>query len=200
MQNYEVTHISGKPDWKNIPTINLTHHLWSNVPTIIPSAQAAWDEDALYIRMQAMEPHIRREYTGDLDPVCQDSCLEFFFCPTADNSRYFNFEVNPNGSMYVGYGKAGNDRCRLHRPNFKELFQVSPFEFSGGWGIELRIPVSFLQIFVPDFKLYSGLTFRANFYKCGDLTQQEHYIAWNPIDWPHPCYHLPQFFGEITLK
>ena len=151
------------------------------------------------MRLQATEEHILRRFTGDMDEVCKDSCLEFFFCPKADD-RYFNFEANPNGSMYVGYGLPGADRCRLYKSNWKELLQVEPFETADGWGIQLRIPVSFIRIFVSDFALYSGLSLKANFFKCGDETVEPHYMAWNPVDLPAPNFHRPDFFGTITLK
>lgn len=199
MRNYEVIRTFGQPDWQNIPVAPIDQYLWSDVRSIIPSAQAAWDEDALYVRLQAIEPHILRRFTGTLDEVCKDSCLEFFFCPV-EGDRYFNFECNPNAALYVGYGRPGSQRCRLHRGTFKEILQAKPFEFSGGWGIELRIPVSFIQIFVPDFQLSSGMTLRANFFKCGDETEQEHYMSWNPVDVPHPNFHLPEFFGQFTLQ
>ncbi len=199
MKTYEVTRVQGKPDWNNIPVAPIDQYLWSDVRSIVPSAQVAWDEDALYVRLQAIEPHIRREFTGKMDPVCEDSCLEFFFCPEPEGDRYFNFEGNPNGAMYIGYGRPGSDRCRLFRGNFQEIFQVTPFEIPGGWGLELRIPVSFVQIFVPNFRLQAGQLLRANFFKCGDHTRQEHYMAWNPVDVPAPNFHLPEFFGQIKL-
>lgn len=199
MKTYEVTRVNGQPDWQSIPVAPIDQYLWSDVRSILPSAQAAWDEDALYVRLQAIEPHILRRFTGDMDMVCEDSCLEFFFCPEPEGDRYFNFEGNPNGSMYIGYGRPGKARCRLYRGDFRDVFQVTPFDIPGGWGLELRIPVSFIQIFVPNFRLYSGQVLRANFFKCGDETPQEHYMAWNPVDVPAPNFHLPEFFGEIKL-
>ena len=199
MKSYEAPYVSSQPDWQNIPSLSIDQYLWSDVRTIIPSAQAAWDEEALYIRLQAIEPHIRREYTGNVDPVCEDSCLEFFFSPEAEGQRYFNFEGNPNGSLYIGFGNPGDDRCRLLHEAGNSMFQATPFDIPGGWGLLLRIPVSFVRVFVPEFKLYSGLTLRANFFKCGDKTEKEHYMSWNPVDYPHPCFHLPEFFGEMKL-
>lgn len=200
MKHYDLTHISGKPDWTQIPSAAIDTYLWSDVRSIVPSFQAAWDEDGLYVRLQAVEPHIRRCYTGDLDMVCEDSCLEFFFSPDADSNRYFNFEVNPNGSLYLAFGNPGADRYRLYDEAFRELFQITPFEIPGGWGIELRVPVNFVKLYAPDFKLYSGLSLRANFFKCGDKTEQEHYMSWNPVEVSTPNFHLPEFFGTITLK
>lgn len=199
MRNYEVTRVKGPLNWDAVPAAPIDNYLWSDVRSIIPSAQMAWDEDALYVRLQAIEPHILARFTGTLDEVCLDSCLEFFFCPM-EGDRYFNFEINPNASIYVGYGRPGSARFRLHCDNFKEILQVCPFDIPGGWGIALRIPVSFIQIFVPDFQLFSGLKLRANFYKCGDETQQEHYMSWNPVEVAYPCFHLPEYFGEITLQ
>lgn len=200
MKTYQVTHIQGQPDWENIPVAQIDQYLWSDVRSIVPSAQLAWDEEALYVRLQAIEPHIRRCYTGDLDMVCEDSCLEFFFSPDADSDRYFNFEGNPNGSMYIGFGRPGADRYRLYSSRFRKLFQITPFEIPGGWGLELRIPVSFVQLYAPDFKLYSGLKLQGNFFKCGDETQQVHYMAWNPVEVPNPNFHLPEFFGQLILE
>ncbi len=199
MKQYEVLHTNGRPNWDTIPVAAIDNYLWSDVRSIIPSAQMAWDEDALYVRLQAIEPQILRRFTGKMDMVCKDSCLEFFFCPT-DDDRYLNFEGNPNGSMYIGYGRPGADRCRLYRDNLNEIFSVTPFDIPGGWGYELRIPVSFVQIFQPDFRLYSGLKLQGNFFKCGDETPQEHYMSWNPVDVPKPNFHLPAFFGELILK
>ena len=48
-----------------------------------------------------------------------------------------------------------------------------------GWEVFYRIPLSFLRLFWPDFTFTGNL--RANVYKCGDLTRQEHYLAWNPV-------------------
>ena len=199
MRNYAMTRVFGKPDWSAVPSVPIDHYLWSDVRSITASAQAAWDEDAIYVRLQAREQDIRRVYTGEFDPVCEDSCLEFFFCPEETGSRYFNFEVNPNGSLYVGFGKLRAERCRLHRPDFKTLFQVQPFEFEGGWGVELRIPASFIQIYAPDFQLCAGKTLRGNFYKCGDETVKPHFMSWNRVETENPDFHQPAWFGTLTL-
>ncbi len=199
MKIYEVPHITGKPDWTAIPRVGIDNYLWSDVRSIVPSAQMAWDEENLYVRLQAIEPHILCRFTGNVDEVCNDSCLEFFFCPGQVGDRYFNIEGNPNGALYVGYGRPGADRCRLLHSDFKELFQVTPFTVPGGWGLELTVPVSFIRIYAPDFMPEKGMTLRANFFKCGDETVQPHYMAWNPVEVPLPNFHLPEFFGELKL-
>jgi hypothetical protein len=43
------------------------------------------------------------------------------------------------------------------------------------------------------------MTLRGNCYKCGDLTEQEHYLSWNPVTSEHPCFHRPQDFGRLVF-
>ena len=62
MRQYTLTKIAGKPAWEHIPEVSIDHYLWSDVRSIVPTAQAAWDEDALYIRLQAKEEHIRQTF------------------------------------------------------------------------------------------------------------------------------------------
>lgn len=198
MKTYEVIRTAGAPDWQKVPTAPIQNRLWSDVDGIHPGAQVCWDEDALYVRLQTLEENILRRFTGDMDPVYTDSCLEFFFCPVP--GRYFNFECNPNGSLYLGFGKSRTERCRLYREDFRKLFEIHPFDIPGGWGIELKIPVSFVQIYVPEFQLHAGLELRGNFFKCGDETAAPHYMSWSKVDVPQPNFHLPEFFGRLILK
>lgn len=199
MRTFDVPYMD-KIDWERVPKLRIDRHLWSDVRSIAPSAQIGWNGEGLHLRLQTREQDILRRFTGLYDMVCQDSCLEFFFCPEETGDRYFNFETNPNGALYVGFGRPGADRARLIRSNWNALFAVKPYDIPGGWGVELHIPVRFIQIFVPEFTLRPGMILRANFYKCGDDTAQPHYIAWNAVDHPTPNFHLPQYFGELHLK
>lgn len=200
MRTYEAPKITGVPNWEQIPVASIDHRLWSDVDGISPTAQLCWNEQGLFVRLQTREENIRSTLTAPLDPVCEDSCLEFFFCPEPSDDRYFNIEANPNGTLYVGYGLPGAHRCRLHRDNLKELLQVKPFTLPGGWGLELFVPADFIQIFSPGCTLCQGHILRANFFKCGDKTVAPHYMAWNKVATPQANFHQPEFFGNIILK
>ncbi len=199
MRVYEAKKITGSPDWTTVAVAPIDNQQWAHADGITPSAQLCWDDDALYVRLQTLEEHILRRYTGITDPVWDDSCLEFFFRVEPEGNRYFNFECNPNGAMYIGFGKPGTERCRLLQENFPECFGVKTFDIPGGWGLELRIPVSFIQIFVPDFTPCAGKTIYGNFYKCGDETPVPHFMSWNPLGNPEPNFHRPEYFGTIHL-
>ena len=51
------------------------------------------------------------------------------------------------------------------------------------------VPYYFIRRFFPDFTAAPGKTMRANFYKCGDLTVEEHHFAWNPIVGEDMSFH-----------
>jgi hypothetical protein len=46
----------------------------------------------------------------------------------------------------------------------------------------------------------SGKKIKANFYKCGDKTEEPHYLSWSPIDTPEPDFHVPSFFGLLEME
>ena len=55
-----------------------------------------------------------------------------------------------------------------------------------------------IRDFVPDFA-FSGKA-ACNFYKCGDLTETKHYLAWAPLTSEKPDYHRRQDFAEIAFE
>ena len=46
----------------------------------------------------------------------------------------------------------------------------------------------------------TGVSWRANFYKCADKTSHPHWLTWAEIDYPNPKFHLPDFFGRLDFE
>ena len=67
-----------------------------------------------------------------------------------------------------------------------------------GWQLALCIPKE--AFFRHQLKGFKGMTAHANFYKCGDLQHTPHFLSWNKIDLPKPCFHCPEFFGKIMFE
>ncbi len=178
----------------------IDEYQWLGEAPIRASARVCYDESGLYARLEAEEQNILARFKGTYDMVCLDSCLELFLRPVEDDIRYFNFEFNPNGAMYLGFGHDRFDSVRQIVQNPKQLFRVAPFEHNGGWGIEFFIPVSFLQLYFPGYLFKSGNIILGNFYKCGDETNRPHYISWNKVQSETPDFHLPEQFGKWILK
>ena len=162
------------------------------------TAQLCYDGSGLYIRQRAWEQNLRMEETEPLGSICQDSCMEFFFMPEGDD-RYLNFEWNLNGCLCLGIGRGRNDRIRLVPQKPEELFAFHSETDAGGWHLEYRIPLDFLHEFYPSMELRPGLCLRANCFKCGDLTKQEHYLSWNIVTSAAPDYHRPCDFGKMVF-
>lgn len=197
MREYTVQKITGTPDWDTVPSLPIDCLLWSPEVPIRAQAQLCYDADALYVRLLAVEPHIRAEETGPLGAPCEDSCLEFFFSPMNGDARYFNIECNPNGCVYLGFGSCIEDLVRLLPEQMPIVPQVEYTQ--GGWQVTYSVPFAFVCRFFPDFCPVSGSTIRANCYKCGDATLQPHFLSWNPVTSETPAFHRPQDFGLMRF-
>lgn len=134
--------------------------------------------------------------------VHQDSCVEFFVCPTGE-LPYYNFEFNCIGTAHAA--------CRLNRHDGtpltdEQLGRIKRFASCGSkpfqeleglfsWNLLVAIPLDLMNL------KYEGqpLHMKGNFYKCADLTASPHFLSWAPIDTPEPDFHRPEFFADITL-
>ena len=192
---YEVYRVD-TPDWDAVPAVRLQHAPWLTPNAVSAQAQLCHNGQTLFLRMQAWEEDIRATLEGPLVQVCNDSCMEFFFAPDTEDARYFNFEINPLGTMYLGFGAARATRVRqiVKKP---EMFSIRPYRFDGGWGLTLELPLSFVQLYFPN-AAFAG-TAACNFYKCGYETVTPHYLAWNPLTSDKPDYHRRWDFGTLRF-
>ena len=186
-----------QPDWSRVPAAELRHTGWLEPCAVRAWAQVCHDGENLWVRMEAEEAPVRATLTGKLDQVCDDSCLEFFFAPLAEDKRYFNFEFNPLGTLNLGFGAERPTRVRQIVKQPEELFRPEPFRTEKGWGIQFRIPAGFIGTYFPGYRFSRAA---ANFYKCGDKTEQVHYLAWAPLSSSTPDYHRRQDFGTLLFE
>ena len=194
---YRVARVE-KPDWTKIEAVTLSHQPWLKLCDIGATAQLCHDGENLYVRMEAKEKDIRATLTGPLDQVCNDSCMEFFFAPKMDDARYFNFEWNKLCNAYVGFGGERKTRVRQILKNPKETFAPASSDTTDGWTVEYRIPLSFIRMYVPEFEFRGEAA--CNFYKCGDMTEVPHYLAWAPLSSEKPDYHRRWDFGTLLFE
>ena len=144
---------------------------------------------------------LRAELTGLIDEVCDDSCLEFFFCPMEDDLRYFNIEYNPNTARFLGFGSGIPDLIRLLPDENNDRFLPCVKIFEGGWELTYQIPYEFIRRFFPDFAPAPGKAMRANCCKCGDKTVNFHWLTWNPLTYSDEdfTFHTPSEFGQMIF-
>lgn len=154
---------------------------------------------ALKVQFVAWESPVRAVETQHNTKVWCDSCVEMFLQPDPEEDpRYINFECNPNGAVYCAVNTPGKDDVKLSAEVIK-TFQPQTAVYDDHWEAALTIPAEVLRQIFPGYVHAAGTRIRGNFYKCGDKTERPHFGCWKPIDWHKPCFHLPQFFGDIIL-
>ena len=199
MKEYKIVRKPANFDWKNIPSLQIDTPLVPDEVIIQTFGQICYDDTALYVRLSCDEKDIRAELNGLLDEVCEDSCMEFFFCPMADDKRYFNIESNLNGAIFLGFGSDVHTLVRLipEEPSIKPVANKT----SDGWELTYSIPYEFIRRFFPDFSPKSGDSIRANCFKCGDKTNRPHHYTWNPTPHlPYASFHNPDGFGKMIFE
>lgn len=136
--------------------------------------------------------------------VCNDSCIEFFFSPSEDNSLgYFNFEVNSNPTYLLEYGPCSADNSRPVEWDDGEYCLTSSFGNENGrdfWQVDFKLPYAMIRKYAPEATLSSGDVIRGNVYKCGCTDQPPHYFCWNRVETAGPNFHKPEFFGKFILE
>ena len=59
MRSYVIKKIRSAPDWSTTAVMPIDNQPWGEPVDISAQAQICWDEEALYIRQEAKEKHIR---------------------------------------------------------------------------------------------------------------------------------------------
>lgn len=164
-------------------------------------AQMVWDKQGIHVHMQTDERPANMALSGLNVPVYTENCMELFLMPDPGNSAaYINWEWNPAGALYLSIGTCREDRKLLEIEEHIAYFQARPQIHAWGWEIGFRIPREFVLQYFPSFILAPAQRMRGNFYKIADQTQTPHYGCWADIEWRHPDFHRPEFFGDIILQ
>lgn len=164
-----------------------------------------YTDDALVVRFDVVERHVRALETVDNNPVCVDSCVEIFVM-MSDGRNYANFESNPLGTLLAARRPTRSEKTPFDAGELAAVGRrgscvgAAPFECrsqgSGdaeAWWVEIEIPFRLLGYDCAPRRL------RLNMYKCGDCTDTRHYLSLFPIDSEKPDFHRPEFFGKIEL-
>jgi len=168
------------------------------------TAQVVNGGDKLFVRLEAHEEEIFASRTKHWQEIWLDSCLEFFIMPFPEICQiYINFEFNPLGAAYIGYGLGRDDRKHVALEDFHMLgVRVINERFPENcetevkWQVNFHIPFIFLQKYCDCFRPPSLEYMRGNFYKCGQLPSP-HGGCWSEVG--QYDFHRPEDFGELRL-
>lgn len=164
----------------------------------------AYTDKEILLKYYVTEEYFKAEKTEPNQMVCEDSCVEFFVSPENDGI-YYNLEFNGIGTILLGTGTGRADSKRADPAVISKIRRKSSvgtrpvIEKKGHfeWTITAAIPIEvFFHHNIGELK---GKTFRANFYKCGDMLTVPHYVTWNPVGTENPDYHQPSYFGLLKF-
>jgi hypothetical protein len=182
---------------------------WQEYPfQPIVQVTTGYSQKYLWLLYEVAGDFFRAKALADQEAVWEDACVEFFMSAderiSDDNYAteaiiYRNFEFNALGVCLSAVGSK-SQRAFLTDEEMKQILRFPVLtdmnlpeegaEFF--WNLVVAIPMSLLGI-------GPGSSFRANFYKCGDLTRKSHFLSWNGIDSADPDFHLPRYFGKVKL-
>lgn len=160
----------------------------------------AYTTTCIHLKYYVSEKAIRAINTMSNSPVYEDSCVEFFIA--FDDRGYYNFEFNCLGTCLAAYGPDRENRVFIQNKLIENIwFQLSMCKRENKlfqWELLLKLPLSVFE----HHKIGSlkGKSCRANFYKCGDLLPEPHYVSWTEIKSVSPDFHLPAYFGKLTFE
>lgn len=161
----------------------------------------AHDLSNIFLKYYVEEKHVRAENNIVNSPVHEDSCVEFFVS-FDEGANYYNIEFNCIGTGFIAYGATKDNRQLLDTTlvsNLKNKSVIAPANGkAANWQLTLAIPLSTF-IHTPVKKL-KGISCRVNFYKCGDLLPEPHFITWSNIVAEKPNFHLPEYFGRLVFE
>lgn len=195
MNEYRIKKTENVPvNWEDIEGVGVITVPWKEHPLVINTlAKLTYNDEKIFVRLETEETDIRAMQTEDNSQVCEDSCMEFFFRPNISDKRYFNFEINPLGTLHLGIGKDRYDRKKISFD--RSMFKIKTYVLNTGWVAEFEIPFDFINKFTGFTETCYG-----NFYKCGELTDHEHYCVWNLVETEKPDYHQFRYFGRFIFE
>lgn len=164
------------------------------------SFSLTYSDDRFYVRLRAYETDPVAVITKRNGPTCNDSCIEFFFCPVlGDNDHYINFEVNANPTFLFNFNtKSEHKEIMIDCP--EEILNIRREKNDEFWQVDFELPFELIRKYSPDFSPERDKCMRANVYKCGVTDQPAHFGCWNRVQTPGPNFHLPMFFGMFLFE
>jgi hypothetical protein len=183
------------------PTQVLAYTPWPKQYPYKPNVRfaIAYGSDCLFLKYYVEEKDIVAANGQPNTPVYKDACVEFFIS-LDDAQGYYNFEINCIGTVLAGFGKGKPKRELLpiqfvRQIRTQSIITRNTANNNVAWEITVAIP--FISFCYSQPTPLKGKIAKANFYKCGDLLPQSHYVSWSNIEAPDPNFHLPNFFGEL---
>jgi hypothetical protein len=199
-----------KPQWASVEAMDIGYGLGPS-PAFIPEAKVKmqYDDRNIYVVFRVADRYIKAVTQDVHGPVYEDSCVELFFSPCNERLLpYFNLEVNCGGTPLMSCNAVprqdstaidARDMARIEIAHSLPRIVDPEITDPTTWTIEYRLPLDILEKYASFPRPKPGVTWRANFFKCGDKTSNPHWLTWSRISNNRLDFHQPEFFGLITF-
>ena len=195
MKQYVIKKFEGI--WENIEKGLICEYPWGGDYRPEAYFKAVHTNDEIIIRLYCKESSPKAVYSNYMDPVYEDSCIEFFACYS--KGGYINCEVNSKGASLVAYGPDRYERTPL-KDVCGELPVITASRDGEFWYAEIKMPYKIIEKIYGKTEISSGYEFFGNAYKCGDGCEVIHYGMWNPAECENPDFHRPEYFGKFIIE
>lgn len=160
----------------------------------------SYSTSSILLKFFVQEKQIRALNHKINSSIWEDSCVEFFI--SFDDDNYYNIEFNCIGTGLIGYGQSKTQRKLLDVNTVNKVKALSNINSEKGkkvsWELTMIIPLSVFEH--TPLSTLEKRKCRANFYKCGDLLPEPHFVSWSDIKSENPNFHLPDYFGQLVFE
>ncbi|MDD5686788.1 MAG: carbohydrate-binding family 9-like protein [Elusimicrobia bacterium] len=154
-----------EPAWKKAKVLNFFEINTRKKPISKTEGRLLWDKKYLYIGYKAYDKDIWGYFKKRNDPTCQEDVLELFIKTNPKNEPYYNFEINPLGTIYDAFSPkmyaGGEFNHRWNRwdcPGIKRAVFIKGtlnnwHDVDEYWQLEVAIPFKSLETLngkIPD--------------------------------------------------
>jgi len=180
-----------------LPPIFLTDARTGVPPRLKTAVRVGRRGDILCVRFDGRDDdtgvvatHTRRD-----DPLWEEDVFEVFLASEDPPHVYYEFEVNPLGTLFD---------ARIESPDLRRVsmrvetawdcpgYEARVTRGPRRWSASLRIPLAPLKAAAPE-------RWRANFYRI-DRGARDEFSAWSPTFADPADFHVPERFGRLRLE
>jgi len=195
-----------EPDWAAAEALAIEQFLDSaRRRDVRTTVRLLWDDWTLYLAYHSADRHIAARCTQHNQMVWEDTCVEFFVSPEANNpANYYTWEINCVG---VSLNKCccdfwGHDPLAW-RPADAIATSVpapvkEPADDDHEWICEVAIPFSNFALSPVAVPPKAGDVWRANFQQCAG--SGSHLATWSPLPAGCGSFHTPGAFGRLVFS
>jgi cellulose/xylan binding protein with CBM9 domain len=165
-------------------------------PRLRTAVRAGFRDGALLVRFDGRDDGTVATLTRRDDPLWTEDVYEVFLAPVDPPALYFEFEINPLGTLFDARVESPGLARRTMRAdaawNLRGLSgksRVGP----GRWSAVLKIPLAGLAGREPVPRAW-----RANFFRI-DRGESDEFSAWSPTWTDPPDFHEAARFGFLEM-